>query len=235
MKNQSITDIRQNSAARIVASVFGILAGMGGIIHGVGEVLQGNVAPAGIFISSWTQGPIAINMGGDPGLSIVPNLLGTGILTIIISIIIIIWAAVFITRKKGGLILILLSFVLLLVGGGIAPPIISILAGVSGLGINSPLTWWRKHLSVNLQRFLAKLWPFLFSIAVIDGFFLVIGSLILVYFFNLNNPNLFTNSFLFSVLLLISVILTGRAYDIQPKHNSILILKDNKTNDETKK
>ena len=55
------------SAARIVASVFGMLAGLGGITHGIGEVLQGNVAPSGIWIYSWTQGPIATNMGGEPG------------------------------------------------------------------------------------------------------------------------------------------------------------------------
>lgn len=205
----------QNNAARLVASVFGILAGFGGLIHGIGEVLQGNVAAAGIFIFSWTQGPIATYMGGDPGISIVPNLLVTGFLTIIVCLIIIIWAAVFVTRKNGGVVLILLSFPLLLVGGGIAPPVISILAGISGIGINSPLIWWRNHLSVNLQRFLAKLWRWLFGIAVINGVFLVFGSLILVYFFNFNNPNLFTNSFFFSLLLLFLVILTGRAYDIQ--------------------
>ena len=215
MKQKSNKSMRQNSAARIVASVFGILAGLGGMIHGVGEVLQGNITPMGIFIPSWTQGPIATNMGGDPGLTIVPNFIGTGLLTIIVSLIIIIWAAVFITRKNGGLALILLSFILLLVGGGIAPPIISILAGISGLGINSQPTWWRNNISVKLQRFLAQLWPWLFGIAVINGVFLVIGSLILVYFFNLNNPDLFTNSFFFSVLLMILVISTGRTYDIQ--------------------
>ncbi len=207
--------MRENRAARIVASVFGVLAGLGGILHGIGEVLQGNVTPAGLFIHSWIQGPIATNMGGDPGLTIIPNLLGTGILTIIISLIIIIWAGVFISRKYGGLTLIFLSLILLLVGGGIAPPIICILAGISGLGINSSLTWRRKHLPVNLQRLFIKLWPWLFLITVINGVFLVIGSVFLLYFFNLNNRNLFTNSFLLSVILLFLVIITGRAYDIR--------------------
>ncbi len=205
----------QNYAARLVASVFGILAGFGGLIHGIGEFLQGNVAATGLFIFSWTQGPIATYMGGDPGLTIVPNLLVTGLLTIIVCLIIIIWAAIFVTRRNGGLILILFSFLLLVVGGGVAPPLIGILAGISGLGINSPLIWWREHLSVKLQLFLAKIWPWLFGIAVINGLFLVFGSLILVFFFNLNNPNLWTNSFLFSLVLLLLVIFTGCAYDIQ--------------------
>ena len=203
------------SAARIVASVFGVLAGIGGITHGIGEVLQGNVAPDGIWIYSWTQGPIATNMGGEPGMTVVPNLLVTGILTIIVSLILIIWAAAFVQRKNGGRILLFLSVIMLLVGGGVGPPIIGILAGVSGLRINAPLDWWRKHLSVNLQRFLAILWPWIFGIAVINGVFLVIGSLILVYFFDLNNPDLFTNSFFFAVVSLVLMIFTGRAYDIQ--------------------
>ena len=104
---------------------------------------------------------------------------------------------------------------MLLVGGGVGPPIIGILAGVAGLGINAPLSWWRKHLSVNLRRFLATLWPWIFGIAVINGVFLVIGSLILVYFFDLHKPDLFTNSFFFAGVSLLLMIFTGRAYDIQ--------------------
>ncbi len=154
-------------------------------------------------------------MGGEPGITIVPNLLITGILTIIVSLALILWAAAFVQRKKGGLVMILLSVILLLVGGGVGPPIIGILAGVAWLGIGVPLTWWGKHLSVSLRRILATLWPWIFGVAVINGVFLVIGSLILVYFFDLNNPDLFTNSFFFTVVFLLLLNFTGRAYDIQ--------------------
>ena len=210
-KNTSITF----SAARIIASIFGVLAGLGGFIHGIGEVLQGNVAPEGIWIYSWTQGPIATNMGGEPGITIIPNLLVAGIFTIIVSLIVIIWATTFIQGKNGGRVLLLLSVIMLLVGGGVGPPIIGILAGMAGTGIKAPLIWWRKRLSVNLQHFLATLWPWIFGITVINGVFLVIGSVILVYFFDLNNPDLFTNSFFFAVVSLILTIFTGIAYDIQ--------------------
>ena len=76
--------LTQRSAARIVASTFGVLAGLGGLTHGIGEVLQGNAAPSRIVINSWTQGPIATNMEGEPGMTIVPNLLVTGIFCIIV-------------------------------------------------------------------------------------------------------------------------------------------------------
>lgn len=203
------------SAARVTALIFGVLSGLGGITHGVGEVLQGNVAPGGIIINSWTQGPIATNMGGEPGMTIVPNLLVTGVLTIIVSLAVIVWSVAFVQRKRGGLILILLSIAMLLVGGGFGPPIIGILAGVAGLGINAPYTWWRAHLAANIQRVLARLWPWVFGVCGLNGVFLVIGSLVLVYLFGVNNPDLFTNSFFFAVLSLPLTIFTGVAYDIQ--------------------
>ena len=212
-------------AAGIVASIFGVLAGLGGLTHGIGEVLQGNVAPDGILIESWTQGPIATNMGGEPGMTIVPNLLVTGILNILVSLAVLVWAAAFVQRKNGGWILIFLSIAMMLVGGGFGPPIIGILAGVAGTGINAPLTWWRKRLPVKVRDFLAKLWPWVFGVCVMNGVLLVIGSVILVYVFGLNNPDLFVNSFFFAVLSLPLTILTGVAYDIQ---NSDVVSRTNK-------
>ena len=41
-----------NKAIRVVASLFGVFAGFGGIEHGAFEILQGNVIPEGIMISS---------------------------------------------------------------------------------------------------------------------------------------------------------------------------------------
>lgn len=210
------------SAARIVASIFGVLAGLGGIVHGIGETLQGNIAPDGIVINSWTQGPIATNMGGEPGMTIIPNLLVTGILTIIVSLALIIWSAALVHKKWGGLILLLLSIAMLLVGGGFGPPIIGILAGVAGFGITSSFTFWRKRLPVSIRRFFARLWPWVFSVCAANGMFLVIGSVILVYLFDLNNPDLFVYSFFFAVLSLVLTILTGVAYDIQKSEQDIV-------------
>jgi hypothetical protein len=133
--NNALTNM---SAARAVASTLGALAGLGGVTHGIGEVLQGSVAPDGIMIDSWTQGPIATHMGGDPGMTIVPNLLITGVLTIVVSLATIVWAVAFVQRKRGGAILILLSIGMLLVGGGFGSPIIGTLAGIAATSIDGP-------------------------------------------------------------------------------------------------
>jgi len=207
------------SAARIMASVFGFLSGIGGVTHGIGEVFQGNVPPSGIVVNSWTQGPIATNMGGEPAMTVVPNLLVAGILTIMISLVVMAWSVVFVQKKHGGLILIFLSIALLLVGGGFGPPIIGFLAGVAGLGINSQ-TRWSARLPIKVQHFFSKLWIWIFGLCLINGVFLVIGSIILVYFFGLNNPDLFVNSFFFTILSLLLSILTGSAYDYQKRSSA---------------
>jgi hypothetical protein len=201
------------SAANITATVFGILAGLGGLTHGVGEVLQGNVQPDGLFIDSWKQGPIASNMGGEPGLTIVPNLLVTGILTIVTALALILWSVGGrrkVQGKRYGLVLLALSVVLLLVGGGVGPPVIGILAGIAGMG---PSATDRRRLSEEFRRTLAAGWPWVFGVTAANGVFLVIGSVILVYLFDVNRPDLFTNSFFFSVVSLIATLIVGRAHD----------------------
>jgi hypothetical protein len=211
-----------SGAAKITASIFGVLAGLGGLTHGIGEVLQGNVKPEGIIINSWTQGPIATNMGGEPGMTVVPNLLGTGILAILVSLAIIVWALT-VRDKRGGRILLLLSVILLLVGGGFGPPLIGMLAGAAGTGIGASLTWWRKRLPTSARRILAGVWPWIFAIAVANGIFLVIGSVFAVYFFGLNNPDLFTNSFYLSIVLLLATILSGQAYEAHKLEKSVFV------------
>jgi len=211
----------QIGAARLVASIFGILAGIGGIMHGPGEILQGNVAPAGMFFNSWTVEPIATNVGGEPAMSLIPNLLISGILTLLISSIVLVWAAAFVGRRRGGVILILLSFIMLLVGGGFAPPLIGIIAGVAGLGINAQEPKWSKNLSSRSRKLFAAAWPWLFAVCVIDGAILVVGSLIFGYIIGLNIPGVWVFCFLLAIPLLILTITTGVAYDSNRSNVSV--------------
>jgi len=200
-------------AARATAIVFGILSGLGGLVHGIGEVLQGNIATKGLWINSWTQGPIASNMGGEPGITILPTVLWAGIVTIAASLAVILWSAAFVGRKNGGWVLIILSIFMLLMGGGIGPPVIGILAGAAGLAIHPTKRRGPK------SSFFSALWPWLFGAAVLVGVFLVIGSFALVYLIDFNNPDLFTNSFFASVILLILVNISGRAFDARRRQN----------------
>ena len=118
---------------RIAASALGIFTGLGGATHGSGEILQGNVAPSDLVFEAW---PSLTTLGGEPAMTIIPNLLVTGILTIIVGLIVAIWAGAYIERKWGGLILILLTIALLLVGGGLIPPLFGFVAGILGAILN---------------------------------------------------------------------------------------------------
>src|SRR5215204_6980594 len=102
------------SATRVTVSTFGTLAGLAGIEHGIGEVLQGNVAPEGVMILSWPESELFRILAGEPAMTIVPNLLVTGILAIFVSVVFFVWATTFVQRRNGGLALILLSVVMLL-------------------------------------------------------------------------------------------------------------------------
>lgn len=201
-------------ASKLVSLVWGVFAGFGGIWHGIGEVLQGNVSQGSIFIYSWTTGPIATNMGGEPGFSLIPNMLVTGIFAIVISAIIILWTIGFVRRKNGGRILILLSVIMLLVGGGVGPPVVGIIAGWAGTGINSPMKWWRKRFSGRMGIALSQSWIWLFTICLVATFILFIGSIFLVYFLDVNNAALFTNLFYLIVISEILTVIAGFATDI---------------------
>lgn len=203
------------NASKTIAAAWGVLAGIGGLVHGIGEVLQGNVRPEGLIINSWTQGPIATNMGGEPGMTILPNLLLTGLLTIVFSLAVTAWSAFFIQRPRSGRVLALLSLGMLLFGGGFGPPIIGLLAAWDASGIHSPLNFWRERLPAGLQRFLAALWPWLLALCFAATFLLVIGSLVLVVFFDVNNADFFSNLFLFVLLSLPPTIVAGFAHDLQ--------------------
>jgi hypothetical protein len=110
------------NATKVFASTFGAIMALAGIEHGIGEIFQGNVAPSGIMILSWPESEFFRNLGGEPAMTVIPNLLITGILAVLVSLAMLVWAILFVQRKNGGLIMILLSIAMLLVGGGSSLP-----------------------------------------------------------------------------------------------------------------
>ena len=205
-------DVR-NSATRVVASLFGVLAGLLGIEHAYFETLQGNVAPGSIMIIAMGP-PCQANTawhGCESAMTIIPNFFVTGVLAIIVSLIVILWAAAFVQRKYGGLVLILLSIIQFLVGGGYISVCLGIAAGVAGRKIQAPFTWWRAHLSFHLLHVLARLWPW----SLLFFFFWLAGIVLLGYFFNELVLSLVPFSFSFTLVLILLAVLTGFAHDTQ--------------------
>ena len=196
-------------ATRIIAASFGIFAGFGGLEHGYFEMLQGNVRPESIMIASMGAPcvPEEIWNACEPAMTIIPDLLVTGIVSALLGLVTMVWAAAFVQRRRGGTILAFLSFGLLLFGGGIFPPVIGIIGGVVGTGIDSLL----KKQPGRVWRVLARAWPW----AIISFFVWLFGQFVIGHFFN---EFLMENAVLIPVLilgLLAVSILAGYAHDIQ--------------------
>lgn len=117
----------------VAASALGIFSGLGGASHGPGEMLQGHVAPNGIYIEAW---PSITTLAGEPAMTIIPSYLITGVLTVLVGVLLAVWAGKFAMHKNGGLILIALSIVMLLVGGGLIPPFFGVAGGLIAVFLN---------------------------------------------------------------------------------------------------
>lgn len=192
------------SATRTAASAVGTYAGLLGAAHGYFETRQGNFAPQGMMINAVGVPcqPESIWHACFPAMTLIPNLLAAGVITLLAALAVLVWAAAFIGRKRGGLALILLSVVLLLAGGGFIPPMLGIIAGMVGTRIHTPFTWWRTRLSPGLLRALAALWPW----ALIAYLAWILIQLLLGTFFNAFLLNLgFVSSLISNILLLLSI------------------------------
>lgn len=211
------------NATRVFCSTFGAIMALGGIEHGIGEIFQGNVAPNGIMIQSWPEAEFFRNLSGEPAMTVIPNLLLTGILAVLISMAMLIWMVFFVHRKNSSLIVILLSIAMLLTGGGIFPPIFLIITGIVASKIRSPLNWWRNHLSPASRRSLANLWPWFFAACIIFWVSALIGPGLLGYFFSVNNPEVIMMILFLALGFLLMTVFTGFAYDV---HNQTGISSD---------
>lgn len=190
-------------------SVFGVLAGLAGIEHGVGEMLQGSGRPAGLMIESWPHSAALEVLGGEPAMTIVPNLFVTGLLAVLVSLAMVIWSGWFVDRRHGGLILIALSALLLLVGGGFGPPLIGI---ISGVAVMVPSVESRRQPGV-VSRALARSWPWITGAGVLGYLLLMPGTVILDVSWGVSSSSAVAVLSVFSFVSLILALFAARARD----------------------
>jgi hypothetical protein len=195
-------------ATKCIAASFGLFAGFGGLEHGYFEILQGNARPQSMMIASIGAPCVSEEVWHlcEPAMTILPNFLMTGILSMLLGLATMIWAAAFLPRPRGAAVLMLLSIGLLLFGGGIFPPLIGIVGGVVGTKINTSL----KRETGGFWRVLAKAWPWTIILLFVGLF----GQFVIGYFFNdlLMEYGAFL---LFLPVLLLVSILSGYGHDLQ--------------------
>jgi hypothetical protein len=217
-------DKAMNNATRVTVSTFGLVAGLAGIEHGIGEILQGNVAPGGLVIRSWPDSPWFRIVDGEPAMTLVPNLLASGILAILASLLFLMWVTLFVQRKNGGLVLMLLSILMLLVGAGFGPPLLGLILGVAATRIQAPRPWWGRRQVGGAGRFLAALWPWSLAAALIAWLSLMPGSMLFEHYFGMANPDLVVATLTLAAFgLLLVTIVAGFAHDGRPASFSLSV------------
>ncbi len=195
-------------ATRIVATCLGALAGLAGLEHGFFETLQGNTRPGSLMFASWGPlqcDPARIWHACEPAMSLVPNFLVTGILTILLSLLILVWSAGYVQRRNGGWTLLALSIAQLLLGGGFFPPLIGIIGAVAGIQVNKPFA----GTSGQATRMAARLWPWPLVVLVVW----LLGQFPLGAFFNDFMKNIVGLGLILIVAMLPMSLWTASAHD----------------------
>jgi len=198
-----------NHATKTTDSTFGMIAGLAGLEHGIGEILQGSRAPESIVFLSWPESRFFAVLAGEPALSLIPNLLLSGILTIVITLVFTTWAIFFIQRKNGGLVLIALSAILLVVGGGFGPPLLGFILGAAAHLSNASQTGWRTRLPSGLRNSAKKSWGWFYGIGIIAWLLVLPGLSILDTFFFIVEVPIISTVILLAFGTLLLAIVTG--------------------------
>jgi hypothetical protein len=202
-------DKRASSATRIAVSTFGVLVALAGIEHGVGEILQGSVRPEGLAFESWADSEAFEILSGEPAMTIIPNLLVTGILAVIVAVAVGIWSVRFVDQRRGGVVLILWSVLLLLVGGGFGPPLIGIIIGIGATRIGAV----PGRRPGRVSRALGRVWGWILGVGVLGYLSLVPGTIILSEFWGVDNAGLVLAFTALTFAALILALVAVRAQD----------------------
>lgn len=195
-------------ATRVVVAVLGTLVGLAGVEHGVGEMLQGPVRPEGLLIMSWPDAPALKILSGEPALTVVPNLLVTGVLAVAVGLAVAVWSIWFAARSYGGLVLIGLSGLLLLVGGGLAPPLMGFIVGA----VATRMTAVPRRPPGRFGRMIGPAWPWFLAAAVL-GYLGLMPGMVLAGFWGVASEALVIGLAAFAFTNFALALAAARAHD----------------------
>ncbi len=203
------------SATRITVSTFGALMGLAGIEHGIGEIVQGNVPAGSLMFPSWPDAAFFRMVNGEPAMSIIPNMLTTGLLALSFSVAYVIWAIGFPHRKKSPLAMMLLAVGMLLFGGGLFPPVLAFIMGLVATRIHARKRWWADKAPPGLKRFFERAWGWIFGLCALAWLALFPGLNFLGYSFGVESEALTMTVILLALVTLVLTVISAYAYDAQ--------------------
>ncbi|HET7011160.1 MAG TPA: hypothetical protein VFI11_10325 [Anaerolineales bacterium] len=202
------------SARQITLAGMGAIMAMAGFEHGLGEALQGNVAPGGLVIESWPHSEFYRSLAGEPAMTLIPNLLVSGVLTMLLSLALLVWMLRFVGRPDSALIIAALSIPLLLVGGGFGPPVLGLILAAA-TKVNSPSTRWHSKLPRGARQVLAASWPILFASCIMAWLLMLLGLPALGYFSVLESDAVVLGVLVLAFFLLALALFSSFARDVE--------------------
>jgi hypothetical protein len=191
----------------------GVIAAVAGIEHGIGEILQGNVRPAGLVIESWPDSAFFSVQAGEPAMTVIPNLLASGILTVLLSLVLAVWAVRSIGTKRSPFSGLLLSVALLLVGGGFGPPVLGIVVSAMAAVVARRPHVGERAQAGRVRVLLARWWGPIYVCFVAAWLMLFPGSNLLGYYFAVDGAAIVPAAFFSAFGLLFLAFISGLARD----------------------
>ena len=165
------------------------------------------------MIESWPNIEAYEILAGEPAMTIIPNLLLSGILSVFVSLLLIAWAIRGIKRMHGGVILLFLLFLLLLVGGGFAPPLIGVVVGAFTIRMNRTSGWSGGN------GILGRSWPYLFVSSIL-GYLSLWPGLVIASLFLQVDPTIVIVLTLLSCAALILALVSSFSYSGRNQNQS---------------
>ena len=207
-----------NNATKLITSILGTTLAIAAFHHGFFEFLQGNKATGGVLIQAIGEQHRFWVYGTEEAITIIPNYLFSGLLTMVISIFAAIWSIGFIGRKHGSLVFLLAFIALTLVGGGLGHIVFFLPVYGYSTRINKKLIFWSKVFPKNARRIIGNFWPFFVGSASV-AFIIALEISIFGYFPGIEDPDaIFTICWSFlglSLILIQASYISGYAYDIE--------------------
>lgn len=164
-----------DSATLVTVRVLGLLAALNGIDHGVGAITQGPGAPAQLVYESWGHVDAFDPLNGEPALTVIPDLLVSGLVTVVVSVALGAWLTLRPAHRRSGPITLALALVLLLVGGGFGPPLLAIVVGLLVMRVGKATS----RPVGTATRLAHRLWPWPLVVATFCFLGLVPGTVLL--------------------------------------------------------
>ena len=154
---------REINATRFIVAALGVLFAFAGIDHGFFETLQGYTPTPGLIVHAIGEHNRMWAYGNEDALTLIPNFLLSGIVSIVLGLAIAVWSVGFVHKKHGSTVFLLLFIALFLSGGGIAQVVFFTLAWLLSTRIGKPTAWLRTSLPKRLSAVLGAPWLWLLA------------------------------------------------------------------------